>query len=63
MKEFVPIGESFEYKGKKYKVVKSIGVSCEGCDLWTVYKCYALKLACTKFFRNDNTNVIFKEIK
>ena len=50
------VGEVFELDGKKYKCVKS-SLTCKKCDL---DRNYCRVIDCTKEWRADNKNVIFK---
>ena len=60
-----PIGETFEYEGKKLKVVEQ--VLCKGCVFFIGYanNCKSRKHeitgSCT--YRKDLKSVIFKEVK
>lgn len=62
------IGETFEYKGKIYKVAEMPEYFCAFCDLekeCSIQRSYLEKVAgtCSPSGRNDARNVCFKEIK
>lgn len=58
----VPIGLRFAYNGTAYKVVESSDDTCKGCSLEHDEKsCNECPFYCTKEFRLDRKNVIFKE--
>lgn len=61
------IGETFEYKGKTYKVVRSTQSSCSGCAFDLAITCPANEEACScpcsGSEREDGTNVTFVEVK
>ena len=52
----VAIGEIFEYKGMKYKVVQN--ESCENCHFFN-NECRATFLQCSPLARSDKKSVIF----
>lgn len=58
------IGEVFELEGKKLKVEKAQPGSCTGCSLLnqTCLDKRSVTGECVDDFREDNTDVIFKEI-
>ena len=64
------IGETFEFEGKTYEVVKDFTFSCRDCDFKKF--CSPTKhisqeiqapVECANTKRSDKENVIFKEIK
>lgn len=56
------IGEVFEFVGRKLKVEKAKNGSCDGC-YFLDRKCFESKTGeCVDDFREDNTDVIFKDI-
>ena len=62
------IGETFEYKGKIYKVAEMPEYFCAFCDLekeCSIKRSYLENVAgtCSPSNRNDTRNVCFKEIK
>lgn len=59
-----PLGEIFEVKGIKLKVVKH--KTCEGCYFEGIAECLNYRGNtgyCGKLVRDDNRNVIFKRIE
>lgn len=59
----VPIGSNFGYNGTAYEVVESSNDTCEGCSLENdANLCYECPFYCTKEFRLDGKNVIFKSL-
>lgn len=58
------IGEIFELEGRKLKVEKAQPGSCTGCSLLnrTCLDKRSVTGECVDDFREDNTDVIFKEI-
>jgi hypothetical protein len=58
-----PIGSTFAYDGDIYKVVESSGVTCKGCSLRHNEKlCDECPFYCTKEYRLDGKDVIFKSL-
>lgn len=58
-----PIGEIFEYRGIKLQVVERRG--CEGCYFYHLSDCMIKRRIngyCGYLLREDNKNVIFKQI-
>lgn len=55
------IGETFEYEGKTYKVVKEYANSCRGCAFIGTEGCN--KMACGNLVREDGTGVVFVKVK
>lgn len=64
---FVPIGATVRVNGKEYVCMKSIECSCKECDLRDPIragKCgVGHALPCTVFDREDDEDVIFKEVE
>lgn len=60
----VPIGSRFTYNGTTYEVVESSDdTTCEGCYLQHDEKlCVECPFYCTKEYRLDGKNVIFKSV-
>lgn len=57
------IGEIFELNGKKYQVIEDDGFFCDNC-YFDNSKCMQLSIgSCTRYFRKDKKDVIFKLIK
>lgn len=64
------IGETFEFEGKTYKVVKDFTFSCRDCDFQKfcsptkhISQEFQAPVECANTKRSDKENVIFKEIK
>ncbi len=57
--EFRP-GAVVLFRGKKYRVEKGLGRSCQGCDL---RKLNCKEFTCDQIMRRDGRNVIFKLVK
>lgn len=59
----IPIGETFEYKGREYKCVelepKEHKSTCHECDFKRLWDCSQFECAALK--RQDNKDVIFKQ--
>lgn len=55
------LGETFEYKGKKYTTVKAVTDECLECAFSRFITCTLM--TCIDSDRDDKTNVIFKEVK
>ena len=58
------VGEVFEFEGRKLKVEKAKPNSCTGCGLLNE-NCFdkrAITGECVDEFRDDETDVIFKDI-
>lgn len=56
------IGEVFEFEGRRLKVEKAQPNSCTGC-FFVERKCLErVHGECCDDFREDNTDVIFKEV-
>lgn len=64
---FVPVGGTVRVNGKEYVCVRDFNFSCKDCDLRDHFrpgKCgIGHELPCTVFCREDNENVIFKEVE
>ena len=61
-----PIGDIFEYQGKKYQVCKELGPhSCCDCAFHNKFNCDSFRniRGCCDNGRTDKQGVIFKEIK
>ncbi len=58
------IGEVFEFDGKKLRVEKIKNGSCTGCYLYdkSCFNNKGVTGECVDDFREDNTDVIFKEV-
>lgn len=64
------IGETFEFEGKTYEVVKDFTFSCRDCDFQKfcsptkhISQEFQAPVECANTKRSDKENVIFKEIK
>lgn len=64
------IGETFEFEGKTYEVVKDFTFSCRDCDFKKfcsptkhISQEFQAPVECANTKRSDKENVIFKEIK
>lgn len=59
----IPIGQKLEYGGKVLTPVEwPEGTGCIGCFFYTKSVPDHLYFQCTKEFREDGKNVIFKEV-
>lgn len=59
----VPIGSRFTYNGNAYEVVESSDDTCKDCSFEDNEKlCSECPFYCTKEFRLDKKNVIFKSV-
>ena len=58
------IGEVFELEGRKFRVEKAQPGSCTGCSLLdrTCFDKRSVTGECVDEFREDNTDVIFKDV-
>lgn len=60
------INEVFEFNGKRYRCVKChgcLGIDLEACSCCKLPTEACLSYACTASSRDDNTAVIFLEVK
>lgn len=54
------VGETFEYEGKKYRVLKEDCSRCECCD-FKEKACH--EMGCMPFERDDKKSVFYKEVE
>lgn len=60
------VGETFEYNGKKYKVMSGARDAnvCLMCDLHKAVGCHCYEMQCMPSMREDDKeNIYYKEVK